>query len=453
MKKALIFMLIALACTLSILCLSACGSDDSTTTTACEHVAEILPSKAHSCTEDGLTEGKKCSLCGELLAEQKVIPASHSFINFNTCKVCGLKASISLNYVLSEDGKSYIVKDRGICRDADLYIPEYYKGLPVTSICKTESSYTSLGNFKSIHIPSTVTTIAKSVYEDDTNTVSFTVDENNPVYKSIDGNLYSKDGKTLVRYAHKKADKQFTIPDGVTSIGDYAFYKCASLTEIIIPDSVKDIGFNAFNGCTGLTSITIPNSVTSIGKYAFGSCPKLAEVYNLSSLDASTHFGSRIIHTSLEEKSALETVNGYVFLTLENDYYLMGYVGNDIELTLPESYNGNEYSIYNYAFYYNTDITRVVIPDSVISIGSAAFQDCLNLVSVTIGNGVTVIGSRAFSYCSSLASVTFENTSDWYVIYSATSANGTKVDVTNDAINAGNLRGIYKQYRWEINPF
>ena len=62
---------------------------------------------------------------------------------------------------------------------------------------------------------------------------------------------------------------KITIPEGVTSIGDWAFYECSSLTEITIPDSVTSIGDSAFDGCTSLTEITIPDSVTSIGDRVF----------------------------------------------------------------------------------------------------------------------------------------------------------------------------------------
>ena len=63
-----------------------------------------------------------------------------------------------------------------------------------------------------------------------------------------------------------------TIPDGVTSIGDYAFSSCSGLTSVTIPDSVTSIGYEAFAYCTGLTSVTIPDSVTSIGQIAFVKC-------------------------------------------------------------------------------------------------------------------------------------------------------------------------------------
>ena len=72
--------------------------------------------------------------------------------------------------------------------------------------------------------------------------------------------------------------KTTIIPSSVTSIGDYAFDRCSSLTELTIPNSVTSIGATAFAGCIGLTSVTIPNSVTSIGTFAFSGCSGLIEV-------------------------------------------------------------------------------------------------------------------------------------------------------------------------------
>ena len=66
-----------------------------------------------------------------------------------------------------------------------------------------------------------------------------------------------------------------TIPNSVTSIGDFAFYCCSSLSSVTIPNSVTSIGDDAFYGCSGLTSVTIGDSVTSIGNYAFDDCSRL----------------------------------------------------------------------------------------------------------------------------------------------------------------------------------
>jgi hypothetical protein len=129
-----------------------------------------------------------------------------------------------------------------------------------------------------VTIGNSVTSIGSYAFRGCEGLTSVNVSENNSAYKSIDGNLYSKDGKTLIQYAISKTDTSFTIPDGVTSIGNFAFEDCTSLTSVTIPDSVTSIGNFAFYYCTSLTSVTIGNGVTSIGSHAFSDCSSLTSV-------------------------------------------------------------------------------------------------------------------------------------------------------------------------------
>ena len=146
----------------------------------------------------------------------------------------------------------------------------------VTSIGSSAFAYCD--NLTSVTIGNGVTSIGDEALRGCTSLTSITVDTNNSTYKSIDGNLYSKDGKTLIQYAIGKTDISFALPDGVTSICDWAFYNCDSLTSVTIPDSVTSIGGYVFYYCDSLTSVTIPSSVASIGKSAFSGCSNLTSI-------------------------------------------------------------------------------------------------------------------------------------------------------------------------------
>ena len=227
------------------------------------------------------------------------------------------------------------------------------------------------------------------------------------------------------------------IPDSVTSISNSAFSGCTTLTNVVIPDSITIIDQKAFYNCISLTNVVIPVSVTSIGSDAFLECKKLVEVCNLSKLGilrGSSDYGCvgeyalNVYYANSGEKKTFVSGEGFVFYVDSETRYLIGYVGTETDIVLPENCNGYQYKIYKYAFsnctaltsiefsnnitsigwgaFYNcTSLTSVVIPDSVTSIGNYAFYNCTSLTSVVIPDGVTSIGSDAFYCCTSLTSV------------------------------------------------
>ncbi len=169
-------------------------------------------------------------------------------------------------------------------------------------------SVTSIGNgafyacyhLSEIIIPESVTNIEMAPFTLCNRLINITVDENNQYYKDINGNLYTKDEKTLIQYPKGKTETIFEIPDSVTSIEYQAFYgsnlneivipdsvtnievyafsHCINLSAIVIPDSVISISECTFSHCTSLTSITIPDGVTSIGGSAFSDCRNLTSI-------------------------------------------------------------------------------------------------------------------------------------------------------------------------------
>ena len=217
------------------------------------------------------------------------------------------------------------------------------------------------------------------------------------------------------------------LPDGITTLEQGVFESCISLKNINIPDGVISIGERAFYECD-LTSIIIPNTVTSIGERAFYNCRKLVEVINLSSLNITAgdtsngyvglyaNYIYNDINTPLKQKRA----GDYIFYLNNNTMYLLGYLGQETNLTLPSieqiktvftNFTGDAYSIYYYAFYYCSSLTEIVIPESVTSIGSYAFSSCSSLTTVTIeeNSQLTSIGDYVFRNCTSLTSITIPN--------------------------------------------
>ena len=171
----------------------------------------------------------------------------------------------------------------------------------------------------------------------------------------------------LKRY--KGLSHHVIIPDGVISIGEFAF--SAGLESITIPNSVKSISKNAFYLCLGLTSIIIPDSVTTVGEKAFADCKDLKKVT----------IGNGV--TSIGE-SAFCNCRGLGSVT----------IGNRVT------------SIGEGAFYNCENLTEITIPNSVISIGDEAFYGCSSLIKAIIPNSVTEIGYGVFSDCRILTFVT-----------------------------------------------
>ena len=133
-------------------------------------------------------------------------------------------------------------------------------------------------SLETIILPSSVTSIGRRAFTDCSNLREINIAESNKVYRAIDGVLYTKDLKTIIRYPVGKEDKKFVIPSGITSIGDEAFYQCKSLKNITLPPSVTSIGKGAFWVCRSLETIILPSSVTSIGNGVFSCCENLQRI-------------------------------------------------------------------------------------------------------------------------------------------------------------------------------
>ena len=191
--------------------------------------------------------------------------------NYSGLTTANIPASVSYNDV------SYSVTSIG---------NEAFWGSGLTSVT-IPNSVTSIGYYAfrecsgltSIEIPNSVTSIGTMAFNC-IGLISIVVASDNLNYCTVDGVLFNKEQTELNQYPIAKSytQREYTIPNSVTSIGDYAFDNCIGLTSVTIPNSVTSIGEGAFYKCTGLTSVTIPNSVTSIGGWAFYECTHLTSV-------------------------------------------------------------------------------------------------------------------------------------------------------------------------------
>lgn len=182
-------------------------------------------------------------------------------------------------------------------------------------------------------------------------------------------------------YSYRESITSVIIEDGVTGIGNWAFYFCTGLTSVTIGNSVTGIGDFAFYGCAGLTSVTIPNSVTGFGDAPFVGCIGLTSVV--------VENGNSVYDSRDNCNAIIETASNTLVIGCQNTI-------------IPSSVTG----IGQNAFTYCSSLTSIEIPNSVTVIGDGAFGACTGLTSIEIPASVTRVGGWAFAQCTGLTSVT-----------------------------------------------
>lgn len=226
--------------------------------------------------------------------------------------------------------------------------------------------------------------------------------------------------------------KKVVIEEGVTSIGDSAFYWCRELESVQLPESLVTISDNAFENCSNLVTINIPSGLQSIGKWAFYGCDNLAALDLNEGLQTIGELAfcdckkitKLIIPSSVVSISDDRTFKGCAKLTsIEvaegNPNYcsvdgvlfskdmtvLLCYPAGkaDTSYVVPDSVT----KINSYAFYWNENIISITIPETVTMIGGDAFAGCKKVTELTIPEGVQSIGSTAFHQCNSLTTISF----------------------------------------------
>lgn len=259
----------------------------------------------------------------------------------------------------------------------------------------------------SIIIPSGVTTIDNLAFANCDSLMSIVIPDS---VTNIGNSAFSGDSLVTVHYFGTLEQWcGITFGNDGANPATYANYLYINneliVGELIVPEGVTNIGTYAFCNWNDVTSVTIPASMSTIGDNAFLGCNGLVEVYNKSSLNiiAGNDDNGKVAYYALnvyteEGGSKLSTdENGYVIYSGDNEVILVGYVGDETDLIVPE----NVTSINQFAFY-GHNITSIIIPSSVTAIGEKAFYNCYSLITVynrsslVIGAGTTTHGYIAY---------------------------------------------------------
>lgn len=404
------------------------------------HIEVVDAAVEPTCATTGLTEGKHCSTCNEVLVEQEVIPAlGHDYKSvvtnptFNqqgytthTCNVCSYSYEDNfvdelLIYALKEDGTYEIVGNRITQTNTILCIPTTYKGIAVTSIGQ--------GAFKN----------------------------NNKITEITNDNVGCLEyiGDYAFSYCRRVTLVNLSNQPNLIEIGRNAFESCSLLEEIILPSSIEIIGYNAFYDCSEilyyeyenclylgnegnkylvlmdvkntsittfefledtkiiyhfafqecmvLTEIELLEGIKSIGLYAFSNCVRLRKI----NLPSTLVFIGHNAFQDCKELECSEYDNGYYLGDIDNPYLILMKVIDNT--TTSFIINDNTKYIYSSAFYGCTSLESVNMPDGLLSIGQGAFEGCSSLENIAIPDSVTSIGNFAFSNCSGLTKLDLGN--------------------------------------------
>lgn len=316
-------------------------------------------------------------------------------------------------------------------------------GLDRFAFFKSKISSITLGRFIGYGMTDEQPGIWDCTFRQSSDLKSVSVSDENKVYYSANGVLYKYD-KTLTTtptllmlYPRAKEGTSFTVPNGVTSIDQYAFAGQNNLQTVNL-NGVVTVGDHAFANCINIKTATM-NSVRTVEKQAFYNCSSLSAV-DFSKIDTignQAFYGCASLSTvslnGIKEigKQAFVYCNNIKAFTVTNSSnyssdaagVLFEADGNNKKLLqYPAGSTATSYSIADatvntiepYAFYGAANLSKLTLSDSLVTIGEHAFDNCPSIKSIYIGTSVKTIGTRAFYDCLALESISVSPSNTYY---------------------------------------
>lgn len=330
-------------------------------------------------------------------------------------------------------------------------INRYSISIPETVLKINTKAFEFCDKVKEINIPSTVMFVEQGALNDCVNLRAINVAEDNPVYTSIEGVLYTKDKSMLCCYTVGRVAEEYTIAKETSIIKTQAFKNsvylkklhmgirvkeiqsesfegCKSLEEMFLSSEIYHIGDRACKGCLKLREFTIPSKCISLGTNIFQGCVSLS---NIQVADGNLEYLA--IEGALHRYNAEKKFVELVYVPSNIPYFMINDRVKSIDKYAFLDYNANRYNVSTtHENYYNTldgfvldkdnhTLVRCphtkmecVIPQEIGGINKYAFYNCQMLVEVTLHKNVQYIADSAFLNCYALRSITIPATTKLY---------------------------------------
>ena len=304
-----------------------------------------------------------------------------------------------MRYLFDDEGnRNGLRLNKYLGTDAEVTVPE--------EVTETGSAFSGCATVTKITLPAGLTNLKNSAFSDCTALREIVIPESVTSIgeSAFDGcaslmEIRLPAGITEIPtalFSGCKALSAASIPEGVVSIGSGAFRNCASLTELVLPQGLKKIGSNAFIGCKSLTYIEIPDGVETVEYFIAESTIQLRCAIGSSAAIAVSRSNDGFYSDDLYLRYTFDGDG------VQNGLTLMKYVGASSEVIVPDGVTELQYSTFSEC---RQLLTRVVLPNGLLSIPESLLNNCTNLKEVVIPESVTTIENHAFFGCASLEKI------------------------------------------------